>query len=99
MLEQIGGECAGAVTFIPTGEKLPERNYSYANVDQWGSWQEILKNAAAAVPLMAGRRGASIRLSLAGAQDKIAVHIHDGQDFHCPLGRSTQHSLILNTGD
>jgi serine/threonine-protein kinase HipA len=29
MLEQIGGECAGAVTCIPTGEKLPELNYSY----------------------------------------------------------------------
>jgi len=27
MLEQIGGECAGAVTFIPAGEALPERNY------------------------------------------------------------------------
>ena len=29
MLEQIGGECAGAVTFIPTGEDLPEHHYSY----------------------------------------------------------------------
>src|SRR6266571_8234306 len=26
MLEQIGGECAGAVTFIRAGEPLPERN-------------------------------------------------------------------------
>src|ERR1035437_7052487 len=29
MLEWIGGECAGAVTFIPSGQALPERNYSY----------------------------------------------------------------------
>src|SRR5712671_3780794 len=29
MLEQIGGECAGAVTFIPTGQPLPERDYGY----------------------------------------------------------------------
>jgi serine/threonine-protein kinase HipA len=29
MLEQIGGECAGAVTFIPAGAPLPERNYGY----------------------------------------------------------------------
>src|SRR6186997_2370309 len=28
MLERIGGECAGAVTFLPHGERLPERNYS-----------------------------------------------------------------------
>jgi serine/threonine-protein kinase HipA len=27
MLERIGGECAGAVTFIPSGEALPARNY------------------------------------------------------------------------
>jgi len=29
MLERIGGECAGAVTFIPAGQTRPERNYSY----------------------------------------------------------------------
>src|ERR1035437_4538237 len=29
MLERIGGECAGAVTFLPAGETLPERNYGY----------------------------------------------------------------------
>lgn len=29
MLERIGGECAGAVTFIPSGQPLPMRNYHY----------------------------------------------------------------------
>ncbi len=29
MLEQIGGECAGAVTFIPVGQELPKRGYHY----------------------------------------------------------------------
>src|SRR3974390_2082129 len=29
MLERIGGECAGAVTFIPEGQKLPDRDYNY----------------------------------------------------------------------
>src|SRR5690348_6987376 len=29
MLERIGGECAGAVTFVPEGEALPERRYAY----------------------------------------------------------------------
>src|ERR1700733_13370037 len=29
MLERIGGECAGAVTFVPAGETLLARNYSY----------------------------------------------------------------------
>jgi serine/threonine-protein kinase HipA len=29
MLERIGGECAGAVTFLPAGQPLPEHNYNY----------------------------------------------------------------------
>src|ERR1041384_5839015 len=29
MLERIGGECAGAVTFMPAGDALPERQYGY----------------------------------------------------------------------
>ena len=29
MLEQIGGECAGAVTFIPSGESLSTRKDQY----------------------------------------------------------------------
>ena len=81
MLEQIGGECAGAVTFIPAGEKLPERNYSYRPLTG-AKLAEILKMLPRR-PLMAGEDG--IRLSLAGAQDKIAVHVHDGE-ISIPLG-------------
>jgi serine/threonine-protein kinase HipA len=29
MLEEIGGECAGAVTFIPSGESLPAQGNTY----------------------------------------------------------------------
>src|ERR1700686_3231237 len=29
MLEQIGAECAGQVTFLPPGQALSERNYTY----------------------------------------------------------------------
>ena len=81
MLEQIGGECAGAVTFIPAGEALPERNYRYRPL----SSQElaaILKELPKR-PLLAGEDG--IRLSLAGAQDKVAVRI-EGNDISLPLG-------------
>ena len=81
MLEQIGGECAGAVTFIPAGGKLPERNHDYRLLTS-GKLVEVLKMLPRR-PLMAGEEG--IRLSLAGAQDKIAVHVHDGQ-ISIPLG-------------
>ena len=81
MLEQIGGECAGAITFIPTGEQLPRQDYSYkplTNDDLARVLRELPRR-----PLMAGTDG--IRLSLAGAQDKIAVHV-SGDQISIPLG-------------
>lgn len=81
MLEQIGGECAGAVTFVPAGEPLPERNYSYRPLPPT-ELAAILKQLPRR-PLLAGEKG--IRLSLAGAQDKIAVRI-EGNEISLPLG-------------
>ncbi|MEX2495114.1 MAG: type II toxin-antitoxin system HipA family toxin [Woeseia sp.] len=75
MLEQIGGECAGAITFLPSGEKIPEDNNRYrelADDEIAGILRELPRR-----PLMAGEDG--IRLSLAGAQDKIAVRLVDGK--------------------
>jgi len=60
---------------------LPERKYGYRPV----SSQElaaILKELPKR-PLLAGEDG--IRLSLAGAQDKVAVRI-EGNDISLPLG-------------
>jgi len=71
MLDKIGGECAGAVTFLPEGEELPsgEDAYRLLSVD---SLAEILRTLPRR-PLLAGEEG--IRLCLAGAQDKIAVFV------------------------
>ncbi|MEI7668736.1 MAG: type II toxin-antitoxin system HipA family toxin [Pseudomonadota bacterium] len=71
MLELIGGECAGAVTFVNSGQQLPTHNASYKAIIAEGL-AEILQQLPSR-PLMAGEDG--MRLSLAGAQDKIAVHI------------------------
>ena len=81
MLERIGGECAGAVTFIPSGEALPARNYGYRTL----SSRELaaLLRELPKRPLLAGEDG--IRLSLAGAQDKLPVRI-EGGDISLPLG-------------
>lgn len=81
MLEQIGGECAGAVTFVPAGEPLPERNYHYRTLspeELAAIFKELPKR-----PLLAGEEG--VRLSLAGAQDKIALRI-EGNEISLPLG-------------
>ena len=81
LLEQIGGECAGAVTFIPAGQPLPERNYSYRKLSPH-ELAAILRELPAR-PLLAGEEG--IRLSLAGAQDKVALRI-EADEISLPLG-------------
>lgn len=81
MLEQIGGECAGAITFMPAGTSLPEREDDYRSVTD-KELADILRMLPGR-PLMAGEDG--IRLSLAGAQDKIAVSVASGK-ISIPLG-------------
>ncbi|MFI4983813.1 MAG: type II toxin-antitoxin system HipA family toxin [Rickettsiales bacterium] len=89
MLERIGGECAGAVTFIKAGENLPTQSTDYRLVDDEGLLKLI--DTLPTRPLMAGIDG--IRLSLAGAQDKIAVHVKEGK-VSIPLGGApTTHIL------
>ncbi|MEH6552209.1 MAG: type II toxin-antitoxin system HipA family toxin [Pseudomonadales bacterium] len=73
MLAEIGGECAGAVTFLPEGQPLEVTGASYkmlAEEELEGILLDLPKR-----PLMAGEAG--VRLSLAGAQDKITVHCFD----------------------
>jgi serine/threonine-protein kinase HipA len=81
MLERIGGECAGAVTFIPAGQPPPERNYGYRKLSSH-ELAGILRELPTR-PLLAGDEG--IRLSLAGAQDKVALRI-EGDEISLPLG-------------
>lgn len=81
MLEQIGGECAGAVTFVPTGEPLPKTNYGYRKLSN-EELATIIRELPCR-PLMAGDEG--VRLSLAGVQEKIAVHVQ-GENISLPLG-------------
>jgi serine/threonine-protein kinase HipA len=89
MLEQIGGECAGAVTFLPDGQSLPQRDYAYRPL----SPQELAEKLRALPhrPLLAGEEG--IRLSLAGAQDKIPVHVSRGQ-ISLPLNESPSTHIL-----
>jgi serine/threonine-protein kinase HipA len=81
MLERIGGECAGAVTFLAASQPLPARDYHYRDISP-KQLAEIFKELPKR-PLLAGEEG--VRLSLAGAQDKIAVRIERG-DISLPLG-------------
>lgn len=82
LLGAIGGECAGAVTFMTAGE-LP----SVANPAgvEWLDESQLMTliDELPRRPMLAGRNG--IRLSLAGAQDKLPV-VFDGQRVGLPQG-------------
>ncbi len=76
LLEAIGGECAGALSLYPQGQTPPETSQNDAEILDDKKLQEIL-DLLKRRPLLAGDDG--LRLSLAGAQDKIAVGLHDDQ--------------------
>lgn len=94
ILERIGGECAGAITFLPTGELPLKSGYKYRPVTG-RELADILRNLPRR-PLMAGDKG--VRLSLAGAQDKIAVMMKDGR-FFIPLGDAPSSHILKPAND
>jgi serine/threonine-protein kinase HipA len=80
MLEKIGGECAGAVTFMPAGQPLPDSTARYRDLSD-DDLVSVLKTLPRR-PLLAGEY--DVRLSLAGAQDKVAVKV-SGTQISIPL--------------
>ncbi|MBT4880852.1 MAG: type II toxin-antitoxin system HipA family toxin [Alphaproteobacteria bacterium] len=76
LLEVIGGECAGALSLYPEGQAPPEAKKDDVEILDDKKLKEILK-LLKRQPLLAGDDG--LRLSLAGAQDKIAVRIQSGK--------------------
>lgn len=91
LLDHIGGECAGAVTFLEPGQVLPAP--IYGDDVQWLSEEEIVAilDELPRRPMLAGKDG--LRLSLAGAQDKLPV-IFDGARIGLPRnGAPSSHIL------
>ncbi len=89
MLEKIGGECAGAITFIPPGDENSQLSHKYRTINET-ELAELLHKLPQR-PLLAGE--SEVRLSLAGVQDKIAVRIKDGQ-VAIPLDGSPSTHII-----
>ena len=82
LLRAIGGECAGAITFVPEGQ--PTATAEQASVEWLDEPQLMaLLDELPRRPMLAGRDG--VRLSLAGAQDKLPV-VFDGQRIGLPTG-------------
>jgi len=91
LLDHIGGECAGAVTFLEPGQSLPAPTRT--DDVQWLEEEEIIAilDELPRRPMLAGKDG--LRLSLAGAQDKLPV-VFDGVRIGLPLnGTPSSHIL------
>jgi len=89
MLDKIGGECAGALTFITHKEKLNLQDDQYQELTE-STLPAILRELPMR-PLLAGEAG--IRLSLAGVQDKIAVYV-DGERISIPLNNAPSTHIL-----
>lgn len=76
LLEQLGGDCAGAITIYPAGQALPTRESGV----RWLSDDELrqLVHDLPSRPMYAEPDG-ELRLSLAGAQDKIPVVVENSR--------------------
>jgi len=89
MLEIIGGECAGALALFPQGHEIQ----ATASEDELLNDQQLadLLTELRGNPLLGGR--GDIRLSLAGAQDKLAIKVIDGKIALVKNGDPTTHIL------
>lgn len=88
LLEAVGGECAGAVSLLP--DDMPLLNtgrYRVLNDDDLNALVDELPKR----PMLAGEQG--IRLSLAGAQNKLPVHF-DGQRISVPIGNAPSSHIL-----
>ena len=88
LLEIMGGECAGAVSVVPTGV-LPTTQNEYKEIDEITLHEIVI--SLPHKPLMAGEEG--IRLSLAGAQNKLPIYIKNDK-ISIPIGSSPSTHIL-----
>ena len=92
LLEIVGGECAGALSLYPEGTPAHKEDADDVHFLDDVQLDEIFGEIKRR-PLLAGEKG--VRLSLAGAQDKIAVRITDGKLALMTSGAPTTHILKM----
>lgn len=89
LLEAVGGDCAGALALYPHGDQPPKASDDVEVLDDT-RLREVL-DLIKCRPMLAGDDG--YRLSLAGAQDKLAVGFQDEHVVLIKDGAPTTHIL------
>lgn len=88
LLSAIGGDCAGALSLVDPDAPAPARRSGYRPLDR------LQLEALAANPVLAAVDGAQgVRLSLAGAQDKLPVLV-EGEKLFVPFGDAPSTHLL-----
>jgi serine/threonine-protein kinase HipA len=88
LLEALGGECAGAVTLHPLGVSIDKQSgYRELSPEEFHKIIQDLPKK----PFLAGEDG--IRLSLAGAQNKLPVYLK-GERIFLPQGSSPSSHIV-----
>lgn len=88
LLEHLGHDCAGAVTFAePTGDHTSMDAYTPLPEPELRRWLKdpLQRPSPADAP--------GLRRALAGAQDKLVIHLADGEPYLCERGAPS--TLIL----
>jgi serine/threonine-protein kinase HipA len=88
ILREIGGECAGAVSVLPE-DSFPQENPGYRELDE-----EELDRIIAELPrrpFLVGEKG--VRLSLAGAQNKLPIYMEGNRIFIATGNAPSTHIL------
>lgn len=97
LLEELGGDCAGALSLLPEGRApLNEGRYDLLSSEELDGMIDKMPQR----PLLAAKEG--LRLSLAGAQHKLPVYLDKGALFLPKGAFSSTHILkpaIVRLGD
>jgi len=90
LLKRIGGECAGALSILPESEK-PESpdQYQYRSLPE-EQFSDLIRQIPRR-PLLAGQDG--VRISLAGAQDKLAL-FQKNSGFYIPMNGAPSNVIL-----
>jgi serine/threonine-protein kinase HipA len=91
LLEAFGRECAGAFEIVPEGQAEPPSQVPLYREYTQAELTEDLARLRENIPLLA--RHADLRLSLAGAQNKIPVRYADGR-LWLPQGHSPSTHIL-----
>ncbi len=90
LLEKIGGECPGAISFINNDNGIIDDNYQYKKLSELELYQLIKQLPQN--PLLAGQD--QIRFILSGERSKIAICIDDEGSIFLPLNNSPSTHIL-----